>query len=267
MNRNEITKLLPGIQPTDVARFISYLTRMDNEKKTDGTAKNPWMARISNEKFAELFLKIDNEGLVFDGVHITIGVNGVSFDYIAYKNKMLLAYPETIIDVQLVYKDDVFQFSKDSGKVTYKHVLKDPFSRNDADIIGGYCVIKNKRGEFLTTLSAAELEKHRKAAKTDYIWKAWFPEMCMKTLVKKGSKVHFDDIYENINEEDNQNYDPDQLNETPKNKESIDEIKVKVQAITTSEELKAYYETLEVKTQPITALFTARKEELSKVPA
>jgi recombinational DNA repair protein RecT len=97
-------------------------------------------------------------------------------------------------------------------------------------------VIKNKRGEFLTILGKEELEKHRKTAKTDFIWKQWFREMCLKTIMKKACKLHFGDIFTAIEEQDNENYDLENpLDLDLKWKQEIDAIKTKA-------ELKAYYE-------------------------
>ena len=68
--------------------------------------------------------------------------------------------------MQLVYTDDKFSFEKHSGKVVYQHEINNPFDeKKDENVIGGYCVIKNKRGEFLTLLSKNEIEKHRKVFK------------------------------------------------------------------------------------------------------
>lgn len=267
MNRQELKTLLSGEDSVSVTKFINHVTKLDTEKNKDGTTKNGWMGKVPNEKLVELYQKVAKEGLVFDGVHITLGINGIQYDYIAYKNRMLLAYPESIIDAQLVYKGDEFSFSKESGVVSYKHVFTNPFDQKDEDIIGAYCVIKNKRGEFLTTLSAKDIDKHRKVAKTDFIWKAWFKEMCLKTVYKKATKVHFDDIYAEMDDEDNKNSDPDQIIEIPKNKEKIDEIRAKVAVINTQEELVAYYESLEVRTKAITDIFTERKTELKSVTA
>jgi len=172
--------------------------------------------------------------LIFDGVHITLQSTGVSYDYIAYKNKMLLAYPETIIDVSLVYTKDEFVFEKKSGVVSYVHKIGDPFGQTETDIIGGYCVIKNKRGDFLTLLNKADIERHRKVARTDYIWKSWFAEMALKTVIKKACKQHFADIFQNIETIDNEGSDVELV--------EIDiDVKEAVNKITTKEDLTKYY--------------------------
>ncbi len=189
--------------------FESYIDKLKTEKDKNGKLKNYW-ATVKEEKFwADCWKAVEQSGLKFDGKHITITQNGLTFDYVAYKNKMLLVYPKSKIDVELVYKGDEFSFKKENGVIEYSHTVANPFSHKDEDIIGGYCVIKNKRGEFLTTLSKDEITKAKLVAKTDTIWKAWYSEMCKKTVIKKAIKFHFDDIYTEMEEEDNKNYDLD----------------------------------------------------------
>ncbi len=192
-------------QTTD--EYADYCIKTLTEKNSKKEIKNKWMAFRTTEELVSLYKAVGKDGLVLDGKHITLNYNGVSYDYIAFKNKMLLAYPESTIDMALVYDKDRFQFKRDSGHVHYTHELADPFNQTDEKIIGGFCVIKNKRGEFLTTLNQMDFEKHRKVAKQDYIWSGWYPEMCLKTVIKKACKQHFDDLYTNIETIDNENYD------------------------------------------------------------
>jgi hypothetical protein len=235
----ELIKLLFGYNETQVENYARYCIDLEIEKNlkgdNKGQLKNKWMKFKTNDILAEYFKSVASDGLVFDGVHITLQSTGISYDYQAYKNKMLIAYPETIIDVALVYSSDTFRFEKNSGKVTYTHDIIDPFSRTDEKIIGGYCVIKNKRGDFLTTLTKADLDKHQKVAKTQYIWNNWYSEMCLKTVIKKACKQHFNDIYQNINDNDNQNNDID-------NDLSIAlSVREEIENITTVESLSKYW--------------------------
>jgi hypothetical protein len=190
-------------------KYAAYCWTLKTQQRS-GTIVNPWMAKKQVEQLDRLFRQVTSEGLFFDGVHVTLSARGISYDFQAYKNKMLLAYPESFIDLQLVYAGDTFDFMKESGKVTYRHSLSDPFSHLDKNVVGGYCVIKNKRGEFLTVLSSAEIQKHRDVAKTDNIWKQWFAEMCLKTIIRKACKYHFEDVFEGMNETDNDQYDLEQ---------------------------------------------------------
>ena len=148
---------------------------------------------------------------------------------------MLLAYPETKMDFGVVYAADSFTSRKESGKVIYTHEYGDPFDQSEDKIIGCYCVIKNNRGEFITMLDKPAIEKHRKVSRSDNIWSAWFVEMVKKTVVKKACKDHFDDVYSQIDEIDNDNYDVENPTEI-----SV-EFKGKIDAITDLEILRKAY--------------------------
>ena len=229
-----IIALLADQNPQDADRFASYCIRLLIEKKKDGSLQNLWMTSKSDAALAELFKRVAREGLVFDGIHVTLQSTGVSYDYIAYKNKMLIAYPESKIDAALVYKGDTFTVSKEDGAVSYKHGVTNPFAQKGVDIEGGYCVIKNKRGEFITLLSKEDIDQHRRVAKTDYIWREWFKEMALKTVIKKACKQHFADVYQGIDEMDNENYDL----ENPLDMELA--LKAEIDAIETLSELSEF---------------------------
>lgn len=220
MNTDAIKSGLQKYPENQVTNYIAYLSRLAVEKDKQGKLKNPWMNKRTDDFLIRIFRVVSDDGLVFDGDDITLQSTGVSYNYQAFKNKMLLAYPESVIDVSLVYKEDTFQFQKQSGKVQYTHSIGNPFNRDETAIIGAYCVIKNHRGEFLTLLSKKDIDKHRRVAKTDYIWKNWPAEMAMKTIMKKACKQHFKDVFSNIEAMDNDNYDLEKLEE-PKANEII----------------------------------------------
>lgn len=211
-------ELLKGFNNEEVLFFIDYVDKLKkakvlNKKTNQWENKNEWALKKQDNWFADLFKKNQHTKLRFDGEHITINQNGLSYDYIAYKNRLLIAYPETKLSFSEVYKDDEFNFSNNSDGVVFNHKFGNPFSRNHNDIIGSYCVIKNHRGEFLTLLDKNEIEKHRAAAKTDSIWKLWYVEMVYKTVIKKATRIHYEDIYEVMNNEDNKEIDTESLSE------------------------------------------------------
>lgn len=202
--KEDIIAQLPESQnytEEDVEKFAGYCVKLSKDEKSK------FICTKSAKDLASLFRRVQSEGIPFDGVHVTLQSTGISYDYIAYKNKMFLAYPETKFDVALVYNGDKFSFEKTDGKVLYQHIIANPFGQEDKDVIGAYAVVRNSRGEFLTTLSANDIAKHRKIAKTDFIWKSWFQEMCLKTITKKACKLHYGDVYTKIEEMDNEQYD------------------------------------------------------------
>jgi hypothetical protein len=204
-SKDELKKGLADFDAEAVEVFSTYCIRLLLEKdKEKQKAKNEWIQNYKAEKLINIFKQVAKDGLFIDGKNITLDNRGVSYNYKAYKNMLLIKYPETQIDHQLVYKDDVFHFSKQSGKVIYNHEIADPFEQKDDDVIGGYCVIKNRRGEFVTTMGKEDINKCRKVAKTDKIWKEWYKAMCLKTVIKSACSLHFQDIFQNILDRDNE---------------------------------------------------------------
>ena len=120
MNLQTIKAMLKDSNQAHVDIYIAYLARLQAEKKKDGAQwipKNPWLKHKTDDHLVSLFRQVALDGLVFDGDDITLQNTGVSYSYQAFKNKMFHAYPESVIDVSLVYKDDTFNFSKTSGQV------------------------------------------------------------------------------------------------------------------------------------------------------
>ena len=149
---------------------------------------------------------------MIDGESITLvsrgGKMSASYDYHAYKNKVLINYPESIFDFQLVYEGDVFSFKKESGKVIYSHTISDPFS-NEKKLIGAYGVIKNSKGEFIEHLNMNAIDKMRKTSNMKSIWAAWEDRMVLKSIIKRICSVHFHDIVVEIEKIDNEQYEPE----------------------------------------------------------
>lgn len=241
--KEQVATLLANEDTEHVDAYSSYCQRIATEvdKKT-GQLKNPFMKTKSAKQLADLFKRVKKEGLVFDGKHVTLQTTGISFDYIAYKNKMLLAYPESMIDCAVVKEGDTFTLENENGIVKYKHTVADPFKTAGADNINGaFCIIKNKRGEFPTLLSKEDIQKHKKVAKTSMIWDAWFKEMVLKTVIKKACKYHYDDIFEGMNTIDNESIDLDKAILPEVDHAKVDEVVKKIESIKEIKELQNYY--------------------------
>lgn len=262
----QITTTLNGENSVNVERFAAYCQRLLVDKDRDGKLKNPWMQQKTAETLAALFKRVQAEGLVFDGKHITLQSTGVQLDYVAYKNKMLLAYPETTFDLNVVREGDTFEFEQGNGKVTYSHKLANAFG--DKEIIGAYCVLRNSRGEFLTTLSRKDIDKHRAAAKTKNVWDTWFTEMAMKTVLKKATKYHFDDVFEALNEVDNEGIDLTQVVNDEKEAEAVAEAIKNIEAtadLKTLQDLFLGFPRQLVANGDVFEAYNAKKSALSRV--
>jgi hypothetical protein len=257
----ELLKDEDDIKVNDLCTHIESLEKSKNKK---GEFTCAWFAFLNPELIIKLFKKALSEGLWIDGKNVTIenrgGKIGLSYNYIAYKNKLLNIYPEAKIDFDVVYKDDDFNFQKKDGKVFYSHKLNNPFSNSDDDLIGAYCVIKINTGEFLITLDRQEINKIRSKAKTTTIWNDWFRDMCLKSAIKKLVSKHFNDIYTNIIEEDNQDSNVD-------NPIDIEEqMKQEIESIETVEGLNKYYtehKSKVVNTKSFIEILSIRKNEIN----
>ena len=231
VNYNTIAAKLANHDKDEVNRYINYLRFVESDKTRDGKSRNAWFAYVKEDQLIDIYNKVSIDGLSIDGETITIQYKGkliVSYNYQAYKNKVMKVYPESKFDIQIVNEGDVFSFRKESGRVLYSHEITDPFNKKP-EIIGTYCIIKNSRGEFLETLNMTEIAKMKKVATTQNIWNEWFSEMILKSVIKRACKRHFRDITSNIDRIDNDNYDLEKLKEPEidHEKQELDELKRK----------------------------------------
>ena len=213
MNYESLKNNLSQYAPERVSVFISYLKELETAKK-DNKVVNFWFASFTNEQALEVYKKVAMDNLYIDGTTITISSRGgkiiVTYNFQAYKNKLLNVYPESKFDIQIVKEGDYFNFEKVNGRVEYIHKINNPF-KPDAPIIGVYCIIKNSRGEFLETLDMEQIKKMRNVATTKVIWDAWESEMILKSVMKRACKRHFNDLVQNIELLDNENYELDNV--------------------------------------------------------
>lgn len=209
MDYEKIKKALPEFNSTHVEVYIKYLKQLETELDKEKKPKNWWFkANITEQTATELFKQVSLDNIFIDGETITIGYKGkvlITYNYQAYKNRLLNVYPESLIDLQIVNNGDTFSFRKDNGHVLYTHVLANPFD-NKKEIIGAYCIIKNRRGEFIELLNQDEIKKMKSTATTLNVWNSWESEMVKKSAIKRACKTHFKDITTNIETLDNENF-------------------------------------------------------------
>ena len=206
MDYKKIKSDLTEYDSVRVGIFLNYLKDLANDVDKNGQLKNWWIKDLTETHAVNLFKMVAIDNIYIDGIDVTFAFKGrimVQYNYQAYKNRLLNVYPETKFDVQLVHRGDEFMFEKKSGNVFYTHKFGNLFER-DREIIGVYCIIKNSRGEFIETLNMDEIEKMRRVAKTDNIWKNWFGEMAIKSVLKRACKRHFKDVTQNMDQIDNE---------------------------------------------------------------
>jgi len=222
-----IRKRLESFDGKKVDIFIQHLNHLKTEKDKEGKQKNWWFSKVTEDQFADAFIKVADKGLFIDGDSVSLSYRkglAIVFDYHAYKNKVLLSYPDSIFDFQLVREGDEISFRKESGKVIYNHVIADPF-KAQGKIIGAYGVIKNKRGEFLETLNMEDIQKMQNTAQMQHIWKAWFDRMVLKSVIKRICSIHFKDITEDIDKIDNEHNEPNNAYLDTELQEKVDNAK------------------------------------------
>lgn len=204
-------ELLKMFDPNKVDIFISYVNLLKTELDKDKKLKNWWANSQTDIAYADLFKKVYATGLFIDGDSVTINFRGkmiITYDYHAYKNKVLLTYPETLFDFSVVYEGDIFDFRKESGKVIYSHKLNNPFAI-DKIIVGAYGIIKNSKGEFIELLNMPDIQKMKNTSQMKNIWDAWFDRMVLKSIIKRICSTHFKDIIQDIDRIDNETNEPE----------------------------------------------------------
>lgn len=206
-SRSKIENLLKSGTEADKKKFTAYCVKLKS------SPKNTFIQKKTAEQLSEIYERVAATGLFIDGEHVILTGNGVMFDYQSYKKRMFKVYPETQIDVQLVFDGDEFSIQKESGVVKYSHKIANAFQTGKDKIIGAYCIIKNKRGEFFTALSPDDIDKRRRAFRKDgsNVWNTWFNEMCLKTVVKRACSFHFNDDFHDIETIDNENFNLDSV--------------------------------------------------------
>lgn len=235
---DEVKKeLLTKFKEIDVNIFYDYLIKLSIDPKSN------WVNLVHDQQLIIAYEKVSKTGLTIDGESVRLEYRAktnevyASYDYHAYKNRVLVRYPETIFDIQVVHHGEEFTFSKENGKVHYKHNFGNPFLTNK-QIVGAYCIIKNQRGEFIELINQDDIQKFRASAKTTSIWDAWLSEMVKKSVVKRACKTHFKDLVADIEEIDNENYDPNIAGKTRQQQATDKTIQRKLNAINNSKSVQ-----------------------------
>ena len=254
-NTASLRELLTSYPSNAVNIFIDYVINLNTEKKKDKLS-NPWAAKLDTNWYFTIFEKVARDGVYIDGESISITTMGATYDYNAYKAILLLKYPETILDVELVYNVDKFIFQKESGKISYKHTINDPFSTSKK-IVGAYAIVKNRRGEFLETINLDDIEKFKNSSKMGYIWKTWYDRMVVKSVIKRICKIGFYDVFQNIEQIDNENSNPD-------NADVSSELQQKIAACTNRQDLNKLWRAEYMNDRQLVKIFKEKTKQIDQ---
>lgn len=241
---NILQDKLPQFINGDANKYIKSvlleITKSKSDPNKDLSKCSPLSILAAVKQAADLGLEIDSRQhchLVKYGNNVQLQVGYRGFIYAIKKT-----YPDANIVVNLVKEGDTFTVKKEGDIEEYKHTCGNPFAGQDK-IIGGYCYISFTLGyrkvAKIETLSKEEINKIKGSAKQDLIWKAWFEEKAKVAIIRRGCKVIFaglnNELLDNLINRDNQDYDLNQevkqeskiINDLPKvdfNDENEDEI-------------------------------------------
>jgi len=254
---NILLDKLPQLYNGDANKYIKSvlleITKSKSDPKKDLSVCTPFSILTAVKQAIDLGLEIDSRQhchLVKYGNNAQLQVGYRGFIY-AIKR----AYPDANIVVNLVKEGDTFTIKKGGDIEEYQHIYGNPFAGQDK-IIGGYCYISftlgNRKIAKIETVSKEEINKIKGSAKQDFIWKTWFEEKAKVAIIRRGCKVIFaglnNELLDNLINRDNQDYDLNQevkqepkiINDLPKvDFEVEDEIVEKQETALTQEEIDA----------------------------
>ena len=248
---------LPQFYNGDANKYIKSvlleIAKSKSDSKKDLSVCTPLSILTAVKQAVDLGLEIDSRQHCHlikygDSAQLQVGYRGFIY---AIKR----AYPDANIVVNLVKEGDIFSIKKDGDIEEYTHTIKDPFAGQDK-IIGGYCYISftlgNRKIAKVETVSKEEINRIKGSAKQDFIWKAWFEEKAKVAIIRRGCKVIFaglsNDLLDNLVNKDNENFDLNQetksepkiINDLPKvDFEAEDEVVEKQETALTQEEIDA----------------------------
>jgi recombination protein RecT len=226
---------LPQFFNGDANKYIKSvlleITKSKSDPKKDLSTCSPLSILTAVKQAVDLGLEIDSRQhchLVKYGTSVQLQVGYRGFIY-AIKR----AYPDANIVVSLVKEGDIFSIKKEGDIEEFTHKIKDPFAGQDK-IIGGYCYISfslgNRKIAKIEAVSKDEINKIKGSAKQDFIWKAWFEEKAKVAIIRRGCKVIFaglnNELLDNLVNKDNDNFDLNQeVKQEPKIINDLPEVK------------------------------------------
>lgn len=216
---NTLQEKLPQFINGDANKYIKSvlleITKSKSDPKKDLSNCTPLSILTAVKQAVDLGLEIDSRQhchLVKYGNSVQLQIGYRGFIYAIKRT-----YPDANIVVNLVKEGDTFTIKKDGDIEEYSHIIKDPFAGQDK-IVGGYCYISFTLGgrkiAKIEVVSKEEINKIKGSAKQDFIWKAWFEEKAKVAIIRRGCKVIFaglnNELLDNLINRDNQDYDLNQ---------------------------------------------------------
>ena len=213
--QEKLTPFITGDASKYINSVLLEINKSKSDPKKDLSNCSPISILQAVKQAVDLGLEIDSRQhchLVKYGNSVQLQVGYRGFIYAIKRT-----YTDANIVVNLVKEGDTFTIKKGGDIEEYTHAIKDPFAGQDK-IIGGYCYISftlgNRKIAKIEAVSKEEINKIKGSAKQDFIWKAWFEEKAKVAIIRRGCKVIFaglnNELLDNLINKDNQDYDLNQ---------------------------------------------------------
>lgn len=171
-------------------------------KKTAGDSKRD-LTVCSPESICQTMIDAAQFRLAIDGkqhAHIVKYGNKAQLQigYRGYIAKISEHYKDADFVAEPVFNSDKLSMTDEGGFQSYKLVKGDPFADTWDDLKGVLVRISYTKGgekfQKVTVVGKGDLNKIRKAAKTDYIWAQWPIEKAKAAAIKRACKIQFSDV-------------------------------------------------------------------------
>jgi recombinational DNA repair protein RecT len=175
------------------ASVLAEIEKSAGDKNKDLTVCRP-------DTIAQTMIDAARFRMMIDGrqhAHIVKYGNSATLQigYRGYLAKIKEHYPDADFTVEPIWQGDVLKINDDNGYQTYTLDKASAFNDDLTKLQGILAVISYSMGDRkiqkITTMSAKEIEKVKGAAKTKYVWDAWYIEKAKAAAIKRAAKIHF----------------------------------------------------------------------------
>jgi recombination protein RecT len=145
---------------------------------------NPEIASCEPDTIFNSLLKSAQDGLLCDGREAALAKFGSQATYMPMVGgfRKIAAESGWSIKARCVYANDHFEYTEEPFLLVHNPVRP---GVDRGEIIAAYAIARKRGEEPITKVMYCEdIEKRRKIAKTDNIWKQWKPEMYEKTVAR-----------------------------------------------------------------------------------
>jgi len=175
------------------ASVLAEIEKSAGDKNKDLTVCRP-------DSIAQTMIDAARFRFMIDGrqhAHIVKYGNAATLQigYRGYLAKIKEHYPDADFTVEPIFQGDILKINDDNGYQSYTLDKASNFNDDLTKLQGILAVISYSMGDRkiqkVTTMSAKEIEKVKSAAKTKFVWDAWYIEKAKAAAIKRAAKIHF----------------------------------------------------------------------------